>query len=307
MDDATGAKLAIRTPIGLIQPRVVPFGSTGAVAWCARNIEFLLQDKQDWARNYLDDTALGDMTFKEFVPHLDNFLTMCEERNIRLNGKKSIIGPRYLPLLGRLVGQGVVRVDPEYLETIRLLEPPTSKVGLRQVLGMFEWMSGHVPHLATLSGELWDLLKLEVPWKWTASCQECFDRCKKAICDAPCVLHIPVHGAPKELEADASSTGLAAALFQIVDNKRQLIGLWSRRLRPSEQNKPIIELEAMACLSGVVRFRDMILGSELTIYTDHSNLCWMDKLQNVHIQQCHVVLLQFSPRIRYIFQGVRID
>ena len=125
--------------------------------------------------------------------------------------------------------------------------------------------------------------------------QKAFDTLKLALTTAP-VLGYPNFNREFILETDASLRELGAVLSQVDEKgKTHVIAYMSWTLRPSEKsmcNYSSAKLELLALKWAVTRkFRDYLLGSKFTVYTDNnplayvqtsklggSQICWLSKL-----------------------------
>ena len=114
---------------------------------------------------------------------------------------------------------------------------------------------------------------------WVFEHQKAFDALKVALTTAP-VLGYSDFNREFIPEADASLRGLGAILSQ-VDNtsKVHVIAYASQTLRPSEQsmcNYSSAKLELLALKWAVTeKFRDYLLGSKFTIFTDNNPLAYV--------------------------------
>ena len=78
--------------------------------------------------------------------------------------------------------------------------------------------------------------------------------------------------------ADASTHAIMAVLGHKDDKKQEYVfGYESRGLKSHEKHYAIIELEALAILFVVDKFRTYIYGNEVIVLTDHSPLQWLWK------------------------------
>ena len=106
-----------------------------------------------------------------------------------------------------------------------------------------------------------------------------FDLLKACLTSAP-VLGYPDFNCPFELEMDASLQGLGAVLSQRdKTSTSHVIAFASRSLQPSEQsmhNYSSAKLELLALTWAVTKkFRDYLLGSKFTVYTDNNPLAYV--------------------------------
>ena len=115
---------------------------------------------------------------------------------------------------------------------------------------------------------------------WSKECQEGFNALKHALTTAP-VLAYPDYTQPFILETDASLKGLGAVLSQKgKDGEVRIIAYASRSLRPSERSMrdySSAKIELMALKWSVCeKFKDYLLGSKFTIFTDNNPLVYVN-------------------------------
>ena len=140
------------------------------------------------------------------------------------------------------------------------------------------------------------LKKSDLPdFNWTEDCQEGFDNLKRALTSAP-ILAYPDYSKPFILETDVSLKGLGVVLSQCSDdNTVRVIAYASQSLRPGEKSMKdysSVKIELLA-LKWLVceKFKDYLLGSKFTVYTDNNPLvyvtssklgtaqiCWLSEL-----------------------------
>ncbi len=114
-------------------------------------------------------------------------------------------------------------MDREKLEAIKKIPPPTSKTGVRSMMGALNFYRHFIKNFAAVAKPLNELLKDETPDKGEAfirtfNCKpeyrEAFERLKTIMTTAPVVLHHPDFEKPFEIHTDASQLGLGATLIQ---------------------------------------------------------------------------------------------
>lgn len=74
------------------------------------------------------------------------------------------------------------------------------------------------------------------------------------------------------MKTDASHEGVAGMLYQKQVEEWRLISCYSRRLNDSEKNYGISDLEGLAVVYSVTKFRNYLLGKKFKVLTDHSAL-----------------------------------
>ena len=125
---------------------------------------------------------------------------------------------------------------------------------------------------------------------WASKHQKAFSRLKLALTTAS-VLGYANFNREFILETDASLTGLGAVLSQIDENgKVHVIAYASQTLRPSEKsmhNYSSAKLELLALKWAVTKkFRDYLLGSKFTVYTDNNPLAYVQTSKLCESQIC---------------------
>ena len=129
-----------------------------------------------------------------------------------------------------------------------------------------------VPHFASVAAPLHRLTKKDVPLEWSEECEAAFSRLKALLTEAP-VLTYPQFGPGKAflLETDASGVGLGAILSQKQsDDRYHPIAYASKSLNPHEKNYALSELETLAIVWAVKKFRAYLLGHPCSVLTDHA-------------------------------------
>ena len=125
---------------------------------------------------------------------------------------------------------------------------------------------------------------------WTKECQEGFNALKQALTSAP-VLAYPDYAKPFILETDASLKGLGTVLSQKGDDGVVcIIAYASRSLRPSERSMcdySSAKIKLMVLKWSICKkFKDYLLGSKFTVFTDNNPLVYI-KTSKLGAAQIH--------------------
>ena len=116
----------------------------------------------------------------------------------------------------------------------------------------------------------------EIKFSWNGSAEESFIELKRKLISAP-VLLCPDFQKEFTLCTDASDLGLRAVLEQ----GNHAVAYYSRSLRNSERNYSAIELECLAMVEALKRFRHYLLGRKFEILTDHKPLEWLSEQKSI--------------------------
>ncbi|PIK36134.1 hypothetical protein BSL78_27037 [Apostichopus japonicus] len=152
---------------------------------------------------------------------------------------------------------------------------PTNKKALERFLGLSGWCSKFIPNYATLVEPLNNLRRKDIRWGWSGECQNAFEQLKEVIARAVS-LSIPDCSRQFEVHTDASGVGLGAALMQVNHaGELRVIAFASRALSNAEGNYSATELECLAVIWALEKWRPYLEGSSTVVYTDHQALVWM--------------------------------
>ncbi len=84
---------------------------------------------------YLDDVTVYSEKRKDRVKHLREIFKRCRKSGISLNDKKSVFGVTEGKLLGFIISQEGIMIDPERTEAITRISPPSSKKAMQSFWG----------------------------------------------------------------------------------------------------------------------------------------------------------------------------
>ncbi|UYV83582.1 NADK2 [Cordylochernes scorpioides] len=115
---------------------------------------------------------------------------------------------------------------------------------------------------------------------WDDKCQKAFTSLKESLTQHP-VLHLYKDELPCQVYCDASTLGIAGVLKQVHSaGKAYPVQYFSRALRVHERNYTISELECLAIVESVEKFRVYLMGRKFTIFSDHHALQWLKTIKN---------------------------
>ena len=133
------------------------------------------------------------------------------------------------------------------------------------------------------ASELTDMLKKSVsePLVWADSAIKAFDDLRSCLSSKH--LHRgPDYSKPFILHSDASLKAIGGVICQKSESGAdQPIAFASRKLLARERNYSIIELELLAILYLVDKFRNYLWGNEFVIYCDHRPLSYLESKNTI--------------------------
>ena len=207
--------------------------------------------------------------------NLKAFLERTREKGIKLNPDKCIIKCTRIPFYGMITGSNGLEPDPNKVQAIVEMNPPTNVKDLQSFLGVVNYLSGFSPYVAELATPLRQLLRKDSVFIWTPEYNRAFNAIKKEMA-SPKVLKFFDHDKPVILEVDASGHGLGAALLQPANDSRnsnlQPVVYASKTLSDTEKRYANIEREMLAIVFAVERFHHYTYGRKIQVITDHKPL-----------------------------------
>ena len=112
------------------------------------------------------------------------------------------------------------------------------------------------------------------------------------------LLAYPDFNAPFEIHTDASKLQIGAVISQ----KGKPIALYSRNMNSAQKKYTTTEKELLFTVATIKEFRDILLGHQITVYTDHKNLTYR-KFNTERVMRWRLKLVEFDPELKYIKDG----
>ena len=276
------------------------------------DIPTIFQEKIDRTLEYstpawLDDIIVvtrGDRT--EHEKKLFDVLKKLQDAGYRTSERKSEFFLNKTKWLGHEIDETGIKPNTEKVKAILDLKPPENQKQLKSFLGAIQYLAKFILRLSERTERLRKLLKKESKWNWGKEQDEDFNNIKKLLTEEPCLAHY-AKDRDNIVTTDASKTGLGITLWQKQsDREIKPIAFGSRYLNESEQNYSIGELELLAVVWGLEKFRFYLYGKKVYLYTDHQaleplikrNRCnrqysarltrWLDRLAHFDIAIQHI-------------------
>lgn len=150
---------------------------------------------------------------KDHDAKLKALLSRCRERGIKLNQDKIELKKTSLPYIGHLLTAKGVRADPSKVEAILQMTKPKDAQGVRQILGMTNYLAKFLPRLSEISEPLRQLTRKDEQFSWSTIHDKAFNEIKTAVSKPPLLKYYNPEKS-LSLQCDASEKGLGASLMQ---------------------------------------------------------------------------------------------
>jgi hypothetical protein len=260
----------------LYQFKVMPFGLCNAPQTMCRLMDKVIPHRlHDRIFVYLDDLLIISATYEEHIKLLSEVAELLRKANLTINVQKSKFLMREIRYLGYIVGEHGLSPDPHKVAAIKEFPTPTSVKQIRRLLGMAGWYRRFIPNFATVTEPLTNLTRKNSRFTWNESAQQAFNTLRNLLTSAP-VLRNPDYTQPFIIRCDASSVGIGGVLMQKSrDGHEHPIAYMSQKLNTAQRNYTVTELECLAAVVSIKKFRPYIEGYDFTVITDHASLQWL--------------------------------
>ena len=299
MEEGSRQYTAFRTPRGLMEFVVMPFGLKNAPATFQRLMEAVLGSLHwDGVLVYLDDILVHGASFAQTRDRLEIVLKRLRDAGLTLNLPKCSFFPDSMPYLGFLLEQGVVRPDPRKVAALRRVRVARTVKGVRQFLGMAGFYRQCIRDYARKAEPLTRLLSTKTQFVWGEDQRNSVQQLLSGLEDV--VLANPLEGDRWLLETDASDIAIGAILSCARGEEPwRVVEYGSKQLNPTQRRWPVHEREAWAIVWAVERYDCYLRGRAFTVHTDNSSLQWMAQATCGKIARWAARLAEYEMTIYY--------
>ena len=270
-------KTAFQTPRGLHEMNVMPFGLCNAQATFQRVMDRTLGNIPN-CESYVDDILIYSPTFEAHIQHIKAVFNRLGESGLLLRRDKCKLGHRSIEFLGHKIAEEGRSPVPEYLERLKSFSVPRTLTELQGFIGTANYYRCYIEDMSLIGQPLYSLLRKGKVWNWDAACQKAFEELRTRLVREPVSLAHPKWNKEFYVEADASSTGVAAILSQLDENTRKLrpIQFFSSALSSSQKNYSAGQLEAWALIAATRKWSVYLKGApSIVLLIDHCPLQWL--------------------------------
>lgn len=266
---------AFVTPDGQYEYNRMPFGLANAPAVFQRMMNRVLGPARfDKATVYIDDVLIYGKSPAECLDRFEEILGLIQKANLKLNLSKCSFLQNEINYLGYEISSVGMRPGKAKIQSVVDFPHPENVHNVRQFLGLVSYFRKFIQGFAQLAYPLTKLLKKNRTWEWTDDQENSFKALKAKLIDRP-VLAIYDPSAETELHADASRLGIGGILLQRPQGSEgpfHPVAYYSRQTSPEERNFHSYELETLAVVCSLKKFRVFLLGKAFKVVSDCSAL-----------------------------------
>jgi hypothetical protein len=187
----------------------------------------------------------------------------CRKFGISLNPSKYIFGFTKGNLLGHIVSNSRISIDPKRIAVILNLPTLASKKEVQAFMGIINFVHRFVSNFSLMVKPIHNIIKLYRSFSWTEDVENDFIRIKKAISSA-LVLAKPDFEKDFIIYTNATEEAISVILLQCDDHyNKKPVAYMSQILSDDEFKYSYIEKHAFSLLKVVDKFFHFILGKHI--------------------------------------------
>jgi hypothetical protein len=206
-------KFAFVSRYGRYEYTVMSFGLTNAPTYfmCLMNNVFLdFLDK--FVVVLIDDILVYSRSEEEHEEHLRLVLQKLQHHRLYAKLSKCEFWLKQVAILGHIVSNGGIYVDPSKIQDVLSWNMPTSVGDIRSFLGFTGYYRRFIEGFSRISKPTTELLQKDKKLKCSPTCEASFQELKKRMTTGP-VLVMPNLEKPFSIYCDVSGQGLGCVLM----------------------------------------------------------------------------------------------
>lgn len=294
---------AFVTPFGQFEFTKMPFGLKSAPTRFQKFVNEIVDSliRSGDALVYIDDFLIATETIEHHLNILRQVFWLMVDNKLMLRVDKCKFLFTKIEYLGYSITSKGISPTDDGIKAIIEFPVPQSVRNVQSFLGMCSYFRKFIEGFSVIAKPLYDLLKKDAIFKFTDIELNYFEKLKSKLIIAP-VLAIYDPQDLTELHCDASSHGFGAVLVQRKrDHKLHPIFYFSKRTTPSESKFHSFELEALAIIYALRRFRVYLFGIPFKILTDCNalKLTFQKKDINPRISRWAMELQSFDYTVEH--------
>jgi len=256
---------------------------------------------------YLDDIIIFSDSVEKHIEHVKTVFNILRKERLFLSPNKMQFFANELKILGHVIDDKGIRMDPHKVDKVVNWKTPTNKDLLRSFIGAVGFLAPDCKGIRIPMGHLSSLTAETRLWKWDDTAQRSFEKVKQIVHEhrdnRRKALDYRTGADPIYVTTDGCLTGGGGYVSQGKDLvSANVVAFWSGKWNAAQQNYPVHEQELLALVETLKHFRGVLHGTKFTVRTDHKALEHFMKQKNLSPRQHRWidVLSEFDFGIQYI-------
>lgn len=244
----------------------------------------------------MDDILVTSTTLEQHVKILCEVFELIVTNDLKLRIDKCTFLQTEIKFVGYLVSENSISPTKERIPAVQKIPVPCNVKEVHSFVALCSYFRKFIQSFSVVAKLLYDLLRKNVLFKFGAVELQTFEELKEKLLKTP-VLTIYNSNSETELHCDASVAGFGAVLMQRGNDKQfHPVFLFSKRTTEVESRYHSFELEMLAIIYALRRFRIYLCGIRFKIVTDCNALTLALKKKDINprINRWVLELLQYD-------------
>ena len=281
-------------PFGKYEYQKLPMGLAISPDIFQEKMSNLMKDLE-FVRAYIDDLlVLTTEGWEQHLQQLEKVFAKLQQAGLKVNANKSKFAAYELEYLGYWITREGIQPTAKKVQAILNLAIPKNKKELRRFIGLVNYYRDMWIRRSHILAPLTKLTSKTAKWQWGEEQTKAFEDIKRVI-SKETLLSYPNFNIPFEIHTDASDRQLGAVISQ----NHHPIAFYSRKLTYAQSKYTVTERELLAIVETLKEFRNILLGQQLKVYTDHMNLTYKN-FNTDRVIRWRLILEEYNPELIYI-------
>ena len=265
----------ITTPWGKYSYNRLPMGVCIAPDVFQEKMNNLFNELES-VRCYIDDLlVITHGSYEKHLEELEKVFVLLEDAGLKCKFGKCFFCQDEIEYLGYIITRDGIKPNPKKVQAILDIQRPTTTSEVRHFVGMVQYYRDVWPgrsHILTPLTELTAGKGKNTKVNWTDVHETAFNEIKRIIASET-LLAYPDFSKKFIIHSDASDFQLGAVIMQEDDGGvLRPLAFYTRKLNSAQKNYTTTEKELLSIVETLNEFRNILLGYEIDVYTDHKNL-----------------------------------
>ncbi|RDY04085.1 Retrovirus-related Pol polyprotein, partial [Mucuna pruriens] len=173
-------RVANIVPVPKKDRKVMPFGLKNAGETYQREMMTLFHDMMHKEIEvYVDDMIAKSKSLEQHIEDLRKLFVRLHKYKLRLNPANCTFSVKTGKLLGFVVSERGIEVDPDKVKAIREMHIPRTDSKVQGFLGRVNFIARFIFQLTATCNPMLKLLRKKQKLKWDLECQKAFEKIKR--------------------------------------------------------------------------------------------------------------------------------
>ena len=225
---------------------------------------------------YIKDVILQAKTKAEIGKNIESYFKCLISSGLKATPNKTKPFLRKVQFLGHIVSDKGTQPVAEKVQDLKNLKSPENERDVMRILGSLGFYSTFIKNLHVDSKPFYELLRADVPFKWTREPEKLFQNLKHRISEET-ILAVPTPNYPFHIHVDSSSIGTGSILVQEFPNGKRIVSFNPRAFTKDEQKMSTLHRELCGIISALQTYELFIISSphRIKVFCDHKPLLYL--------------------------------